>query len=151
MRAVKNGRKALSGFFQPRLVRFEKILYNKEGKPTATGGNVFNDVTSGAWYANAVVWAAENEIVSGYGNGKFAPNDNITREQLTVVFWRYVGKPKAVNNKLDFTDAAKISDYAIEALCWAVENGVINGTGNNILDPQGLATRVQTAQILKNF
>jgi|GEM_PF-3907272 len=131
--------------------QFVQILYNKEGKPAVTGGAAFTDVTSDAWYADAVAWAVSKGIVNGYSDGRFGPDDKITREQLAVMFWRYVGKPAVSNKELRFTDAGKVADYALDALCWAVENGVINGKDNNVLDPQGLATRAQTAQILKNF
>ena len=89
--------------------------------------------------------------MGGYGNGMFGPNDNITREQLAVMLWRYAGSPAATDKELHFNDADKASGYALDALRWAVENGVINGKGGGILDPKGLATRAQTAQMLKNF
>ena len=128
-----------------------QILYNKEGKPLVTSGSVFTDVADGQWYAPAITWAAANGIVGGYGNGRFGPDDNITREQLAVMLWRYAGSPAATDKELHFTDANKASGYALEALRWAVENGIINGVGNNLLDPGGLATRAQVAQMLMNF
>ena len=128
-----------------------QILYNKEGKPSVTGNDVFTDVDNGAWYAPAITWAAGSGIVGGYGDGTFGPNDNITREQLAVMLWRYAGNPAATDKELHFTDAGKVSRYAAEALRWAIENGIINGKGGGILDPQGLATRAQTAQMLMNF
>ena len=131
--------------------QFAQILYNKEGRPAVTGGGIFTDVAPVAWCAPAITWAAERGIVGGYGNGMFGPNDNITREQLAVMLWRYAGSPAATDKELHFTDADKASGYALEALRWAVENGVINGKGGGILDPKGLATRAQTAQMLKNF
>lgn len=128
-----------------------QILYNKEGKPAVSGNSIFTDVTASAWYSNAVIWAAANNIVSGYGNALFGPDDNITREQLAVMLWRYSGSPAVANKELQFNDADQISDYALDALLWAVENGIINGKGNGILDPKGLATRAQVAQMLKNY
>ena len=128
-----------------------QILYSKEGRPAATDGNTFHDVSAGAWYANAVNWAAANGIVSGYGQGRFGPNDNITREQLAVMLWRYAGSPKATTDQLNFNDAASISGYALDAMRWAVENGILNGYGGGKLGPQGQATRAQAAQMLKNF
>lgn len=128
-----------------------QILYNKEGKPTVTGSSVFTDVADGAWYANAVTWTATQGIVSGYGNGMFGPNDPITREQLAVMLWRYSGSPAATNKELHFNDESEINGFALEALRWAVENGIINGYGNGQLGPQGRATRAQVAQMLKNF
>ena len=106
---------------------------------------------NGAWYTEAIRWATSRGIVGGYGNGMFGPNDNITREQLAVMLWRYAGSPAATDKELHFTDVDEISGYALEALRWAVENGVMSGKGGGILDPTGLATRAQTAQMLKNY
>lgn len=128
-----------------------QILYNKEGKPNVAGNNVFTDVAPGEWYSNAITWAAANNIVGGYGSGLFGPNDNITREQLAVMLWRYAGEPTAISRELHFSDAKEVSGYAVSAINWAVENGVINGKGDNILDPKGFATRAQVAQMLKNY
>ena len=89
--------------------------------------------------------------MSGYGNGMFGPNDNITREQLAVMLWRYAGSPAATNKELHFNDADEASGYALEALRWAVENGVMSGKGGGSLDPKGLATRAEAAQMLKNL
>ena len=144
-----------NGLFGPnaQLTRAQltQILYNREGKPAVTGGSKFTDVDKNAWYSDAVNWAVANGIVGGYGNGKFGPDDNITREQLAVMLWRYAKSPAATNKKLDFKDAGETSNYALDAIRWAVENGIINGKGNGILDPKGQATRAQTAQMLKNF
>ena len=144
-----------SGMFGPNdylsRAQLAQILYNREGRPVVSGSSVFTDVADGAWYTEAIRWAASNGIVSGYGNGEFGPNDNITREQLAVMLWRYVGSPAATNKELHFTDADEASGYALEALRWAVENGVINGYGDGRFGPKGLATRAQVAQMLKNF
>ena len=144
-----------SGLFGPddplSRAQLAQILYNKEGRPAVTGGSAFTDVDPGAWYAPAVTWAAERGIVGGYGNGTFGPNDNITREQLAVMLWRYAGSPAATDKELRFSDADEAGGKAREALRWAVENGVINGKNGGILDPRGLATRTQAAQMLKNF
>ena len=131
--------------------QFAQILFNKEGRPVVNYLLQYGDVATGAWYAEAVRWAASQGIVSGYGNGMFGPNDNITREQLAVMLWRYAGSPVATDKELHFTDADKAGGYALEALRWAVENGIINGCGNGQLAPKGLATRAQVAQMLKNF
>lgn len=127
-----------------------QILYNKEGRPEVEKAT-FTDVPDGEWYSNAVAWAAEKGIVSGYGNGLFGPGDNITREQLAVMLWRYAGSPAATNKELHFADANEASSYALEALCWATENSIINGYGNGELAPKGESTRAQVAQMLKNF
>ena len=131
--------------------QFAQILFNKEGRPVVNYLLQYSDVAEGAWYTEAIRWATSRGIVGGYGNGMFGPNDNITREQLAVMLWRYAGSPAATDKELHFTDADKASGYALEALRWAVENGVMSGKGGGILDPRGLATRAQTAQMLKNF
>lgn len=129
--------------------QFAQILYNQEGKPAVTGGT-FADVAPGAWCASAVAWAAERGIADGYGDGRFGPNQPITREQLAVMLWRYAGSP-AADQELPFRDADQIGAYAREAVRWAVENGVMSGRSGGALDPKGLATRAQAAQMLKNF
>lgn len=102
-----------SGLFGPdnhlSRAQLAQILYNKEGRPAVTGSSTFTDVAPGAWYAPAVTWATERGIAGGYGNGTFGPNDNITREQLTVMLWRYAGSPAATNKELHFNDADGIS------------------------------------------
>ncbi len=128
-----------------------QILYNKAGRAAVTGNSAFADVESGVWYANAVVWAAENGIVSGYGNGRFGPNDPITREQLAVMLYRHAGSPTSPNLLLPFDDAENVSDYALDALRWAVEKDIMNGKGNGILDPKGRATRAEVAAMLQRY
>lgn len=127
------------------------VLHNLESNPSQAFINVFADVSSNAWYAEGIAWAAAQGIVGGYGNGKFGPTDNITREQLAVMLWRYAKSPSTTTRELHFTDVYKVSDWALDALLWATENGIINGKGNGILDPGGYATRAETAQMLKNF
>ena len=131
--------------------QFAQILFNKEGRPVVNYLLQYGDVAEGAWYTEAIRWATSRGIVGGYGNGMFGPNDNITREQLAVMLWRYAGSPAATDKELHFTDADQASGFALEALRWAVENGIINGYGNGQLAPQGLATRGQVAQMLMNF
>ena len=128
-----------------------QILYNRAGKPAVTGGSVFADVADGQPYAPAIAWAAANGIISGYGNGLFGPNDNVTREQLAVILWRYAGSPAATAKELHFADADAAGRYAMEALHWAVGNGILNGYGDGRLNPKGLVTRAQAAQMLKNY
>ena len=127
------------------------VLYRLEGSPELDLNDLFLDVSSDAWYAEGVTWAVENGIAGGYGDGQFGPDDNITREQFVVMLWRYAGSPEAGSQVLDFVDADQVSSFALEALCWAVENGILHGVGNGVLDPGGTATRAQAAQLLKNF
>ena len=128
-----------------------QILFNKEGGPAVNYLLDFSDVADGSWYTEAVRWAASQGIVGGYGNGTFGPNDPITREQLAVMLWRHSGSPAATNKELHFNDESEISGYALEALRWAVENGILNGYSDGRLGPQGQATRAQVAQMLQNF
>lgn len=128
------------------------VLHNLENNPDANSSAVFSDVANGVWYEAAVSWAAERSIISGYGNGLFGPGDNITREQLAVILWRYTGMPTASGSSLaGFTDASTASTYALDALEWAVKSGIISGNGSGILDPKGFATRAQVAQIFMNY
>ena len=126
-----------------------QILFNKEGRPVVNYLLQYGDVSTGTWYTEAVRWAASQGVVSGYGDGTFGPNDPITREQLAVMLWRYSGSP-AATKELYFNDTDEISGFALEALRWAVENGILNGDGGR-LAPQNQATRAQAAQMLKSF
>lgn len=128
-----------------------QILYNKEGQPTVTNSNIFTDVSNEMWYAKAITWAEENGFVSGYGNNLFGPNDNITREQLAMILWRYAGSPLTENVELHFNDTDDVSDYALTAVKWAVEKGIMSGYGDGLLNPKGFATRAQVAQMFKNY
>ena len=90
-------------------------------------------------------------IVTGYPDGRFCPGDSITREQLAVMFYRYVGSPEVNADELNFVDVDQVSGYARQAIAWAVANGIMNGRGGGVLDPQGTATRAEVAQVLLNF
>ena len=131
------------------------ILYRLEGEPEVTAEIPFNDVEAGTWYTDAVIWAAENEIVSGYGNGKFGPNDHITREQLAAILYRYAQvKGTAVSpdqNIMDYEDVFDVSPWASEGLRWAVQLGIVQGVGNHKLAPKGDATRAQAAAMIQRF
>lgn len=127
-----------------------QILYNKENRPAVGAAGRFSDVSRGAWYAKAVNWAADQGIVTGYSGGRFGPEDNITREQLAVMLWRYAGEPAPSGSALPFPDANQVSGYAREALRWATENHIVNGSGGRLL-PKGLSTRAEVAQMLKNY
>ena len=132
-----------------------QVLYNLEGQPSAGAGS-FADVASGQWYTDAINWAANNQIVNGYGNNRFGPNDNITREQLATILYRYASYKgyeiiTGGNSIHEFSDSNKISSWAMDAMRWAVSEGVINGNANGTLDPTGNATRAQVAQMMMNF
>ncbi len=128
-----------------------QILYNQAETPATSGSSDFSDVERGAWYHSAICWAVEQGIVGGYGDGRFGPDDPITREQLAVMLWRGAGQPTPPNLLLTFPDADQASDYALDALRWAVEQGVLSGKSGGLLDPQGQATRAEAAQMLRNL
>ena len=131
-----------------------QVIYNLEGTP-AVSGTQFTDVAAGMWYTNAITWAAQNGLVSGYGDGKFGPNDLVTREQLAVILNHYAQFKKmtaaATGSLAAFTDGSEASGWAVNALIWAVDNGVMAGKGNSTLDPKGTATRAEVAQMFMNF
>ena len=130
------------------------VLYRLENQPSTSAAS-FTDVASGAYYANAVAWANANGIVSGYGSGKFGPNDKVTREQLAAILYRYAQYKKydvSGANSLDgYTDAQSVSSYAVPALQWANAAGVVTGKSGSKLDPKGYATRAEVAAMLMRF
>ena len=131
------------------------ILWRMEGSLAPKGENSFTDVEAGRWYADAITWTTENGIFAGYSKDKFGPDDPITREQLTAIFYRYAdykGYKLTVTGNLDkFEDADKITDYAKMVMQWAVGNGLIKGKSENLLDPQGTATRAEISAMLHRF
>ena len=133
-----------------------QVLYNLEERPEAPGAAGFPDVAAGAWYADAVNWAAARGIVKGYDTGAFGTEDSVTREQLAAILYRYA-QAKGYDTTQggmavrEFSDSASISDWAQEAMAWAVNAQVLSGKGNGVLDPQGTATRAEVAQMLMNF
>lgn len=133
------------------------VLWRYAGQPEE-GANGFTDVPNNVWYTKAVAWASENGIVTGIGNGRFDPDGKITREQLAVILYRYCNSigidTSAKADITTFPDAAKVSGYAVDALAWAVETGLVTGSasgGKTYLEPQGNATRAQVATILMRF
>ena len=131
------------------------ILWRMEGSLAPKGENSFTDVEAGRWYADAITWTAENGIFAGYSKDKFGPDDPITREQLTAIFYRYAdykGYKLTVTGNLDkFEDADKITDYAKTVMQWAVGNRLIKGKSETLLDPQGTATRAEISAMLHRF
>ena len=129
------------------------ILWRMEGSPVPKGKNSFTDVEAGKWYADAITWTAENSIFAGYGKDKFGPDDPITREQLAVMLYRYArheGYDTAQGGMTvrEFADYDQIAGYALEAVAWTVEAGLLTGNSSDTLAPGQAATRVQTAQAL---
>ncbi len=153
MEGVGNGRFNPNGTTSRAMI--VTILYRMEKEPEVTGENPFDDVPAGTWYTDAVIWAAENKIVEGYGNGKFGPSDDITREQLATILYRYAqtkgkGFTGAWMFLLNFPDAAEVSDWADEAMHWMVMNGVIQGKSGKLV-PQGGASRAEAATMIQRF
>ena len=134
-----------------------QMLYSLEGKPAVVSGGNFSDVKASDWYADAVNWAASKGIVSGYSETTYAPNDSVTREQLSLILYKYAQSKNVTVNDYSslsgFVDAAKTSDWAEDAVEWAVGAGLISSTSTSTktLDPTGTATRAQVAQIVANF
>lgn len=131
------------------------ILYRLSGETPGTGAS-FTDVAAGQWYSDGVAWASANNIVGGYGNGLFGPNDSITREQFATILYRYaqyagIAVVSAPNALTGFTDGASTSAWAAEGLGWAVNQSLITGKTGNLLDPTGQASRAEAAVILQRF
>ena len=133
------------------------ILYRLEGEPVVDYAMDFTDVAGDAYYAEAVRWAASEGIVGGYGGGLFGAEDAVTREQLAVILYRYAvykGYDVSIGedtNILSYADFADLSEYAIPAMQWACGSGIVNGTSESTLAPQGEATRAQVAAMLMRF
>ena len=136
------------------------ILWRLEGSPETTGAVRFNDTAGGAWYTEAVRWAAGRGVVKGYDNGRFGPNDAVTREQMAAILYRYAqhkGYDVSAGNDtniLSFDDAFAVSEYAIPAMQWACGSGMVRGIaqkGGMALAPRDTTTRAQTATLLTRF
>lgn len=131
------------------------VLYRMAGSPKAPK-STFADVESSMYYADAVAWAAENGIVTGLDATTYAPAHSITREQLAAMLYRMAqhnGQASAGSADVlnDFADRNAVHDWAKDAMCWAIENGLITGKGNAVLDPTGTATRAEVAAMLTRF
>ena len=133
------------------------MLHRLEGTPKTGNELTFTDVKEGEWYSEAIRWAAANGIVGGYGDGRFGPEDTLTREQLAVILCRYArykgidtaaGELKPLNG---FNDAAAVSEWAVKEMRWAVDEGIINGVGNDTISPKTSATRAQVATMLMRY
>ena len=128
------------------------VLHRLSGTPASTGGKVFTDVPANSYFEKAVAWASQINLVLGVGEGKFAPNANMTREQLAVTLYKFAGQPKSTGTaSTGFQDAAQVSDWAKSAMDWALQEGLIQGAGAGSLAPKQQATRAQVATILMRF
>ena len=132
------------------------VLYRMAGQPEVTGENPFTDVPDGQWYTDAVLWAAENNITDGTSETTFSPNNPLTREQMATFLYRFADfeteEPIEITGDLSgYTDADLVADYAVNAMTWAVGEGVISGIGNNTLAPDNTASRAQMATVLTRY
>lgn len=129
-----------------------QVLYNMSERPAAEHGNVFADVPSGAWFADAVNWASGTRVVRGYGDGTFAPGATITRQDAVVILYRYAGEPECEDTDLSrFEDEDRIGTYARKAIQWAVSRRLLNGVSASQLAPGAELTRYQAAKLLMNY
>ena len=126
------------------------VLYRMAGEPKVRKPSTFTDVASDVWYSDAIAWAQENGIVKGVTEDCFAPNVSITREQIATILWRCAGAPEAKADLGRFQDAGQISNYAKDAMTWAVENEIFIGS-SNLLRPNSPATRAELAVIVLRF
>ncbi len=129
-----------------------QILYRLEGEPAVTADNPFEDVDAGHYALKAITWAAENEIVQGYGDNLFGPEDDVTREQLAAILFRYADYADmdvtASGDLTKFPDASQIDSYALEPMKWAVGKGIIQGHDTGLLAPKDGATRAEGSAML---
>lgn len=126
------------------------VLYRIAGMPTVTGTDAFTDTDGGKWYSNAVLWASQQELVGGYGNGLFGTNDPVSRQDMATILWRYAGSPAAEGTG-DFRDAPSVSTYAAAAVNWASVNNIVAPVSDNVFDPRSDATRAHVAAALMNY
>lgn len=128
------------------------MLYRNAAQPAVSAKANFADVNTSAYYANAVTWANGKGLVKGSSDGKFEPDNFVTREQLVSILYRNAGSPAVGNVDMSkFLDASKVSAYAAPALAWAIQNGVIKGSVNGSLNPDGKASRAEVATMMMNY
>lgn len=130
---------------------FATILWNIAGKPDTNAQVKFSDVSENDWFYKQIAWANSEGYISGVGDNEFSPNTNITREQAMTILYRYKGTPKTENVIDKFVDSESVSEYAKNAMNWAVKNNIISGTSETELSPQMNATRAQLATIMVRF
>lgn len=126
------------------------VLYRMAGTPAVSGPSSFTDVPEGEWYSDAIAWAQDNGIVLGVLADKFDPDGYVTREQIATILWRYENQPEAKADLSSFKDAASVSEYAVDAMTWAVSEGIFQGDAGN-LKPTAFATRAEFACIVMRY
>ena len=128
------------------------VLYRYADSPSVIGlTNPFADVPERQWYTDAIKWAFANGIITGYSSTEYGPNDNVTREQLATLLWRYEGEPTGTGDLSVFGDSGAISAYALGAMKWTNGAGLISGYPDNTVRPQGNATRAEVAAIIYRY
>lgn len=125
-----------------------EILYNLAGRPETAFQEGFSDLGSEAWYASSVSWAVEQGLLGGYGGGVVGPERPITREQMAVLFWRYLEQPESEGVEIPFEDAETISEWAVDAVNWAYSQGILTGKDGGVFDPAGQTRRSEAAAML---
>ena len=125
-----------------------QILYRMNNSPSVNGNVKYSDVEDGKWYSDAICWATENNIVIGYDDGSFRPNASITRQELVSVLYRYLGCPDMQTVEVTFRDFSDVSEWALDAINWAIGANIVSGYGDGTLDPMGSTTRAQVTAIL---
>lgn len=126
------------------------MLYEQAGKPEVTSDGIYTDVDSDFLYFQAIRWVTSQGLMSGYGDGSFGPEDTLTREQLTVILWRYAGSPMLMDypGLNQYKDAGEISSFAQSAMAWAHQKGYISAEASGLLNPQGAATQEMVDTVL---
>ena len=145
-----------NGIFSPNVAlsraMVAQILYAMENKPGGAPGGKFSDVKDSDWFAAAVNWCAQAGVVAGMDDGTFAPNANVTREQLATMlcsYTRFKGKDATATGNIDqFSDVGRVSSWAADNVKWAVGHGIMAGKDGNVIDPTGNATRAEMAQMI---
>ena len=127
-----------------------QTLYRAAGSPAVSGSDAFTDTQADAWYADAVLWATREGIISGYGGGLFGTHDPVSREQIADILWRDAGSPEAQAGS-PFADEGSIASWAAQAVDWAQSSGILSGRGNSRFDPQASATRAEVAVMLRAY
>ena len=153
-RGIFNG--TAYGYFSPDLPFTRSmavtILYRMAGQPSvAELSDCFSDVSVGAWYRDAALWAAANGVAMGYEDGSFRPEETITRQDFVTLFYRWAGSPETGEAAADFPDLDLVADYARDAVDWAANAGLLHGDSHGRLLPQDTMTRAQVAALLHRY
>ena len=131
--------------------QFVTVIYRMAGSPAVKGSVPFADVSDNHWARNAIIWASNKGIIEGYDANTFGPEDSITRAQMVSMLYRYEGSPRVWGNLNGYKDASSVPDYAVKALVWATNKGVVEGYKDGTIGPNNTATRGQMATIIARY